>query len=395
MKFYKSKLFKEIMLLLVLTFTLYFLSGSDAKEMDDYSFSFAEPGEGKTSERLDACIEGVLIQDIEVTVNERKYTDAEIKEFEKTVREALIKCLLNQNTDLTKVSKDLSFPEKIDGYPFAFSYETKGKGNLSDTGEILNANEFIETIKIKYSYYEFSNSFSIKVRVDADLSVKARVYKSEIQAMLGADENVTDDGVTLPREVDGKSVSYRVPAKERNPLILLLGPAASVLLILGNKRDEIKKSEKRKKQILTEYPVLVSKMSLYLATGMTLRNIFIRIYEEGLIKKEIDNPLYREMGVSVNELHSGVSEGLVYKHFGERTGVNELIRFTALLSQNLKKGSSKLKDLLSEELDKAYTNRKQRAIKLGEEAGTKLLLPMMLLLIDVLIMIMVPAFFSL
>ena len=133
-------------------------------------------------------------------------------------------------------------------------------------------------------------------------------------------------------------------------------------------------------------------MALYQATGMTIRNIWAAIYEEGVKKKGEENPMYREMGRTLNELKSGVSEGMAYKRFGERTKAQELIRFTALLSQNLRKGSSKLKELLDAESVNAFSQRKLRAVKLSEEAGTKLLFPMMLLLMEVMVLIMVPAF---
>ncbi|MBP5600225.1 MAG: hypothetical protein J6X48_08160, partial [Lachnospiraceae bacterium] len=60
------------------------------------------------------------------------------------------------------------------------------------------------------------------------------------------------------------------------------------------------------------------------------------------------------MGVSINELQSGISEPLVYRHFGERVKTTEMVRFTALLSQNLRKGSSSLKKLLEEESERAF-----------------------------------------
>ena len=41
-----------------------------------------------------------------------------------------------------------------------------------------------------------------------------------------------------------------------------------------------------------------------------------------------------------------------------------------------------------------FEERKARARRLGEEAGTKLLLPMFLMLAEVLVIVVVPAFFT-
>ena len=54
-----------------------------------------------------------------------------------------------------------------------------------------------------------------------------------------------------------------------------------------------------------------------------------------------------------------------------------------------------LTQMLKLESVQAFEERKARAKKLGEEAGTKLLFPMFLMLAVVLIIVIVPAFMSL
>ena len=50
--------------------------------------------------------------------------------------------------------------------------------------------------------------------------------------------------------------------------------------------------------------------------------------------------------------------------------------------------------MLSEEADAALEERRNLARKRGEEAGTKLLFPMMLMLVVVMFLILLPAFFG-
>jgi pilus assembly protein TadC len=94
------------------------------------------------------------------------------------------------------------------------------------------------------------------------------------------------------------------------------------------------------------------------------------------------------------ELKSGVSEGNAYEHFGKRTGLQEYIRLCTLMTQNLKKGSASLVPRLREEVDKSLTERIRMGRKLGEEAATKLLVPMVMMLAVVMVMVMLPAFSS-
>lgn len=83
-----------------------------------------------------------------------------------------------------------------------------------------------------------------------------------------------------------------------------------------------------------------------------------------------------------------------YENFGRRCNAQPYIRLGALLSQNLRKGTKGLTHLLRLESIQAFEERKARAKRLGEEAGTKLLLPMFLMLAIVLIIVIVPAFLS-
>ena len=64
------------------------------------------------------------------------------------------------------------------------------------------------------------------------------------------------------------------------------------------------------------------------------------------------------------------------------------------MSQNLRKGIKGLTQMLRMEAIQAFEERKARAKRLGEEAGTKLLAPMFLMLAVVLVIVIVPAFLS-
>ena len=100
------------------------------------------------------------------------------------------------------------------------------------------------------------------------------------------------------------------------------------------------------------------------------------------------------MSYTMHEIQGGVTEGECYERFGSRCGLPAYRRFGALLSQNLRKGGRGMNELLKREAADALEDRKKQARKLGEEAGTKMLGPMFLMLAVVLIMIVVPAFFT-
>ena len=97
----------------------------------------------------------------------------------------------------------------------------------------------------------------------------------------------------------------------------------------------------------------------------------------------------------MHEMKGGMAESECYERFGERCGLQVYKKFGTMLSQNLKKGTKGLTELLRQEADTAFDERKNTAKQLGEKAGTKILFPMFLMLAVVLLMIIVPAFLSL
>ena len=142
---------------------------------------------------------------------------------------------------------------------------------------------------------------------------------------------------------------------------------------------------------------MVQKLVLYLGAGLTVRAAFGRIateYEKGRKEGKRVQAVYEEMLYTCRELQAGVSEGAAYEHFGKRTGLQEYVRLSTLLMQNLKKGNSTLLQRLKEEADRACIEQLQNSRRLGEEAVTKLLLPMVMLLWVVMLIIMIPAFSS-
>ena len=77
--------------------------------------------------------------------------------------------------------------------------------------------------------------------------------------------------------------------------------------------------------------------------------------------------------------------------FGRRCGLQQYMKLSSLLEQNRKNGSKNLRDTLKVEMAEAFEQRKHQARRLGEEAGTKLLLPLFMMLSVVMVVIAVPA----
>lgn len=131
---------------------------------------------------------------------------------------------------------------------------------------------------------------------------------------------------------------------------------------------------------------------------MTVRTAWERMardYEKRLSKQDrIVSPAYEEAANVCKDLQSGVSEPEAYRRFGRRCGLRPYMKLASLLEQNRKTGLKNLRSLLDEEVASAYEERRNLAKRQGEEAATKLLLPLFMMLGIVMVIVAVPAFLS-
>ena len=94
------------------------------------------------------------------------------------------------------------------------------------------------------------------------------------------------------------------------------------------------------------------------------------------------------------EMTNGASEAASIEHFGKRCRQLSYLRYASIINQNMKKGTEGYIALLEAEAADAFEKRKEWSRQLGETAGTKLLLPMMLMFGIVISIIIMPAFMA-
>ena len=201
--------------------------------------------------------------------------------------------------------------------------------------------------------------------------------------------------MVLPENVESVPIVWKEIIEDSSGYLLVLILTAAGFLYWARSREPDRKLENRRKELLMDYPEIVNKLALYMGAGMTIRNAFFKMGEDyRKQQKERKRYAYEEILMTCYELQSGRSEKEAYDHLGKRCQVQVYMKLSTLLSQNLRKGSNDLLRVLRQEADTAFEERKGLAKKLGEEAGTKLLLPMMMMLCIVMVIIMIPAYFS-
>lgn len=347
---------------------------------------------------------------IDVSVEERKYTDAEVDELFDRVEEELPAAILGNNESLDEVREDLSLSEKLSDFPVEIEWQS-GNYDVMDseghlTGENMDESGVVVGLTAKITYFEDSRILELAANVYPKKLSREENWMAELKSEIEKLDKKTASGerLTLPESLNGKKLVWSRKKENTFVIFLLLTLAAAAAIPVGKWQDGKKQLEERKRQMLLDYSDVVNKLVLFLGAGMTVGAAMKRLvaeYEERQsslpVKKEESPPVryaYEELAVTLRELESGVPEGRAYERFGERCRVQEYLKLGTLLSQNLRKGTRDLTDMLELEARAAFESRRRLARRQGEEAGTKLLVPMVMMLGVVLLIIVVPAFAS-
>lgn len=339
---------------------------------------------------------------LDLEVKERVYSKEQLTELCESAGKELEEVILGENESLEHVEKDLVLVTELPGYPFDITWESRDYSMIDGEGKLLKTDISAEGeqtgLNAVFTYEDFRAEYLFYVQIyPKTMTEKERQKQGVLEAAKKAEaETREEETVRLPAEVDGKKLVWQSAGGD-TWAELFFGAVCAAILIWFLKDEDLKKEvKKREEQMIRTYPEMVSKLSVYLGAGMTFQRAFEKMcgdYEKGKAEKG-KNYVYEEMNIACQEIKSGISEGMAYERFGRRCGIPLYSKFSTLLTQNLRKGSVKLGQILKEESRAALEERKNAARKAGEEAGTKLLLPMMMMLCVVMVMILLPAFMA-
>lgn len=333
---------------------------------------------------------------ITYSVEERCYTEEELLVMLPEFTAYLEQTVLGENESLEAVSKDLNFADSIEGYPFMITWSSdRGdligtQGNIKE--EIVQEEAVMLTAEFEYEDFIYEHSFPI-ILVPKVLSAEEEQGHMLEEALAEADrQSKTKTYVTLPSIINGDEVKWSMAKDNKGIQIAGFCVAIAVLLFCSDTIEKREKGKRRLEEIKEEYPEFALKCSMLIGAGMTMRQTFEKIGKSYAAMSERKKMLYEEVLVGLRELESGVSERQVYEGFGRRCGIRETEKFGNLMSRNLRRGSDGLKNALRQEAREAMEMHKEQIRRRGETAGTRLLFPMLILLLIVMVIIMVPAF---
>ena len=324
----------------------------------------------------------------------RTYDATTLTAMAKKMEAALPTLILADNESTQAVRTGLLLTDTYPDHPFAVDWESSDYSLVDSDGTVYNdglENPARVTLTAVLSYRDFEKECTIS------LNILPRVYSLQEQERMAVEQELAradrtqqvSDRMILPKILLGHQVSYRVE-EGSNPLLLIpAGALVGILIFFLSDRDLETKLMKERKEMESAYPAFVSKFVLLYGAGMSVRNTLARISEG-----DIQEGLRLQLQILLRDLSNGILESAALEQFGHRIGSPLYIKFSSLLIENQKRGSTDLKKILSEEAGQAFDLRRNLAKKKGEEAGTKLLFPMIMMLGVVMAVIIMPAFLS-
>ena len=362
-------------------------------------------GEGTKNLELEVKVEGNARDEIEVQISEQLYEEKQMEEMFRRCISKIERELLGENKSLDHVDRDLNLMTELKGEPVEISWELDNYSVIDIYGEIQKDKTVEEgtlvNLKAVLTYtqnQEKQTSYECAAVIYPEELTEEEQFVKRIQEAIRVEDEKTQtrESLLLPESIEGKKLRYYEKMDKRGIVLAIMAMLLGVLFYAQELQNQGKELQERKQQMLKDYPEIVNKLTLFLGAGMTIKKAFRKVVTDYEIGKSSWGTrfAYEEMKVALREMESGFTEAESYERFGKRCNTQEYIRLGALLSQNMRKGTKGLTHILRLEAIQAFENRKSAAKKFGEEAGTKLLIPMFIMLTVVLIMVIVPAFLT-
>lgn len=358
----------------------------------------SRPGKGADSvtEHLQVQI-GEDKTPIDVTVAAVPY---DRKEEQTRIREAsknLETIFLGQNTSLDHVTMDLHMPTQIGDSEVTVQWYLDSWKYLEPDGTLKN--EGLEEpvwiqVQALLNFGEEDLTWNRTIQIcppeAPDTAMMVRMLQYQLQECQAGYEET----VQLPAEVSEQAVTWYPQRDTRWLWTTLLTGAALCGLWTGKKREDEQRQQKYERKMQLAYPDIVNRLSLYMGAGISIRHAWERIirgYEKQRQMTGNSEDAYEQMKLALHQMQNGVAETVAYEQFGMDCRLSSYLKLGTLLSQNLRLGTGNLAEMLKAEAKDSFEDRKALARKIGEECESRLLLPMLLMLLSILIMIMYPA----
>lgn len=365
-----------------------------------YSLKRKEAGGGSYSEEMLVEEEDGEKEKISVEVQEKRLSEEEIYELFESCGEELEKSILGENSSADRIEHALSLPSEAADGLIQVEWSFDNYQVLNPDGSIREENTTEEgspvEVKARMTYRdrEAERVFSIMVYPPL-LTAEESFAKSLKEALASSEEESREEEErALPANIGEESLSWYRGEEYLLAKIAVMG-GICIFFVFYEERQKLKRQlEERNKELKMDYSQIVNQIAILTGAGMPVFRAWERVVKDYERRKGDERYAYEEMCLTYSKIKEGEGEISAYEKFGENCGLREYRRLALLLNRNIRQGAAGMGALLEREAEESFEERKNLARARGEEAGTKLLLPMMIYLMLIVLIVVLPGFIS-
>lgn len=336
-------------------------------------------------------------------LGEQELSTTEIKKIYKEFFKKLKKEMAGANKGLDKVTRSLNLPENLEGYPFEITYETSEDGYIFLDGALnkkeqqkLKKGEFYTTyITAQISYRQYRQSKRYKVEIFPKEDTYRYDLFSKVEQYLKRKEQKDRYGTQIKIPSSYKGIKIGNGQKGVGSwCVLVLFITLGLFIPVHNYISLREKGDECQVEAERDFPVIVHLLTLYMGAGLSFYSAVRRItYNYQSQKKENEQKKYafEKIIFMERQMNNGISQKEACHNWGMQFRTDSYQKLSLILIQSFTKGAKEALILMETEEKEAFRKRVDRARKEGEEAATRLLFPMILLLGEVMLLVMYPA----
>ena len=403
----KRKVSKVILVCIMFIVLAVVMEYTDRELYESNKIKRNEPGDDSKEISLVLSGEGVAKQEYDLEIYERMLTESEAqKYFEKAIVEINDSFYLgeeNANYVTEKVNPSDKYVEKMVNADWTFSENIISDDGAIDEYRLEKCEDYqqgvVVTAQVELQCQDYVEEYDFHFVVfPKKLSEQEQIIKQIGQSIAEQLSIPGEEIVVLPDEIGGKNLTWKETSQHLVAKVIAVELIVIILICIMKQKKKSEELKKRKKDMELEYSEIVSKMAILLGSGMSVKQAWSNISARYLDKRKKNQvseiPIYEEMLITEREINDGKSERIAYQNFCERVNIMCYHRLIRLLISSLDRGSRNICENLEQESEEAFEERKAVARRLGEEASTKMLLPMMIMMSIVIAVIIVPAILS-
>lgn len=358
---------------------------------------------GEDSRYYDIVADGAWEEPLACTVEiaSIQYREEEALKVMEELFAQIPQMILGENESLNQVTTDLMLVTSFQDLGIRAVWQSKNPEAVDSYGRItaekIDSQGISAVLSVALTDGRYKREGEIELRVCPPLQSDRERAAEDLKRLIekADQEDPAARNVLLPQEYNGRKIRYQDAKTSDYRVIPVLGVVLAALFYGQEKEKEERKRREKKQLLLLDYADVVYQLMVYIGAGLTVRRAwecmvhnYERRRENGLVQAR---PAYEEMALTLNQIQYGEPEGKAIDAFGKRCRLQPYRKLSSLLEQNRRTGTKNLTQLLEQEMTAAWEEQKHTAKRLGEEAGTRLLAPLFLMLIVVMVIIMVPA----